>query len=451
MNKYITILPFLLFSIIGSTPAAAQGWTLEQCITYAWDHNISVQQQGLTKEQYANNLFQSKMNFVPTVGVNASYNMNWGWSNVERTIGSGSETYTISVQEQVATQSFIPSIGASINLFEGLKKINTLRYCQSNLKAAEQDLELMRNTIAMNVALGYLQVLLSEELLIMADNSYKNVESQLHRIKQLVAAGSRPLSEQLDMEAQLAAEEMSRVGVQNQLTTNYLNLRQYLNLPAQAAFEIIAPAINIDEQGLRNDDVSSIYSAAQNLPQIKGAEFRMQSAKYNWNIARGNYWPTLSMSASFGSQYSKPSPYNNNLWDQLTNRWGYGIGFGLNIPILNNWNIHTNAKNARLSYHIAQLEVEKQQQTLLKEIQTAANEASSAYNKYKAANRNVIAQQESFRYVEQKFETGLLTVTDYNVAKNNLLKAQSEEAQAKYQYVFQLKILDLYKGEQIKL
>jgi len=455
MNKYITILTILLFSTISANSAFAQGWTLEQCIIYAWDNNINLQQQGLTKEQYENNLFQSKMNFVPRVGMNASYNMNWGWATLERIISDASGTYTISVQEQIATQSFSPSISASINLFEGLKKISTLRYYQSNLKAAEQDLELMRNTIATNVALGYLQILLSMEMLVVAENNCKNIENQLDRIKQLVAAGSRPFSDQLDMEAQLAAEQMSHVTAQNQLTANYLTLRQYLNLPAQADFKIATPVINIDEQGLRNDDVNNIYGLAQNLPQIRGAEFRLQSAKYNWDIARGSYFPTLSVSAFFGSGYSNPyydvHGNNVNFWDQLTNRRGHGIGFSLSIPILNNWAIHTNAKNARLSYRIAQLEVENKKQILYKEIQTAANEAAAAFNKYKVANRNVTAQQESFRYVEQKFETGLLTVTDYNMAKNNLNRAISEEAQAKYQYIFQLKILDLYKGEPIKL
>jgi outer membrane protein len=179
--------------------------------------------------------------------------------------------------------------------------------------------------------------------------------------------------------------------------------------------------------------------------------------KYIDIIFRGIVPPVLlgSLSASFGSIYSNPyydrEGNSVTFWDQLVDRRSPSISFGLNIPIFNNWNIRTNSKNARLNYHIAQLEVEKQQQILYKEIQTAANEASAAYNKYKTAGRNVTAQQESFRYVEQKFETGLLTTTDYNVAKNNLLKAQSDEAQAKYQYVFQLKVLDLYKGEQIKL
>ena len=444
MSKYITILALLLFSITGTSPAAAQAWTLEQCILYAREHNISAQQQGITKEQYENLLFQSKMNFIPSLNISASQYISWGSYIV--TDNSTGQQYVVNEQ----SQRFSPSIYSSINLFEGLKKISTLRQRQSDLKAAEQDLESLHNTIAMNVALGYLQVLLSKEMLTVAENSCLNIEGQLNRVKQLVAAGSRPMSEQLDMEAQLAAEEMQKIVAKNQLTANYLTLRQYLNLPTQADFEIVAPVINIDEQGLRNDEVNSIYGMAQNLPQIKGAGFRMQSAKYNWDIARGSYWPTLSFSASFGSYYNYKD-HHNSFWDQMLNQKNSSISIGLSIPIFNHWSIRTNAKNARLNYHIAQLEVEKQQQILYKEIQTAANEASAAYNKYKTAGRNVTAQQESFRYVEQKFETGLLTATDYNVAKNNLLKAQSDEAQAKYQYVFQLKVLDLYKGEQIKL
>ncbi len=450
MNKYIIILTAILLGTIGAVPANAQPWSLEQCISYAWDHNINLQQQGLTAEQYENSLLQSKIALAPSINARAAYNLSWGYSTVKREITMSDGTkQTIDVQESIFTKNFSPSIYASLDIFQGLRKLNSIHRSQNEQKAAEQDVELMRNNISVNVAQAYLQVLLSTEILTVAENSCKNIAGQLNRIKELVKAGSRPMSEQLDMEAQLAAEEMQRVSAQNQLTSNYLVLRQLLNLSSEAAFEISKPDINIEAQGLHRDDVNSVYATAQALPQIKGAEFRMQSAKYNWNIARGYFWPTLSVSASFGSYFSDSQP--STFWDQLRDHRNPTLGFTLSIPIFNNWSYITNAKNARLNYRIAELEVENKKQTLYKEVQTATNDAIAAYNKYMAAYRNVTASQESFRYVEQKFETGLLNVTDYNVAKTNLLKAQSEEAQSKYQYIFQLKILDLYKGLPIKL
>ncbi len=447
MVKHFTLL--LLSVLFCCATAMGQSWTLEQCIRYAWDNNISLQQQELTTQQYKNTLYQSKWNFAPSVGIRASENMSWGMSTFQRTTtdANGNEQL-IAVQERGFSNSFSPSIYASITLFEGLKKISTLRRNQSDYNAAQQDVELQRNIISTYVAQAYVQVLLSMEILTVADSSYASTNVQLNRLKQLVDAGSRPLSEQLDMEAQLANAEVQRVTAQNNLEVNYLSLRQLLNIPPTASFEIAKPEIDIDNASLQDNDVARIYSTALNLPQIKAAEFRLQSAKHNVSIARADYWPTISLSGSFGSAYynSQAVPF----WDQLTDHNTPSLGFSLNIPLFSNWRITTNSKNAKLNYRMAELEVENKRQTLYKEIQTAATDASASYNKYKAANRNVTASQESFRYVEQKFETGLSNFTDYNVAKTNLLKAQSDELQAKYQYIFQLKILDLYRGLPIK-
>jgi len=448
MVKYFSLL--LISGLLCCTTVVGQGWTLEQCIAYAWDNNINLQQWQLTTEQASNNHFQSKMNFLPSVGLRASENMSWGMSTFQRTISDeeGNEQF-FAVQERGFSHSFNPSIYASIYIFEGLRKINTLRRSQSEYQAAQQDVELQRNAISINVAQAYLQVLLSLEMLTVADSNYASTNAQLIRLKQLVAAGSRALSEQLDMEAQLANAEVQRVTAQNNLDINYLILRQLLNLPSTTAFKVATPLINIDDVSLQQNDIGTIYAMAQNLPQIRGAEFRLQSAQHNLSIARADYWPTLSVSGAFGSVY-----YNSQVksfWDQLTDHNNPTLNFTLTVPLFNNWRFHTNTKNARLNHRIAELEVENKRQTLYKEIQTATTDALAAYNKFRAANRNVTASQESFRYVEQRFEAGSANPTDFEVARNNFLRAQSEELQAKYQYIFQLKIIDLYKGLPIKL
>lgn len=448
MARYL-VFPVMLYCLLCTTKISGQEWTLERCIKYAWDNNISLQQQELNTEQYSNNLLQSKLNFLPSAGIRASENMSWGMSTFQRsTKDADGKEQLIAVQERGFSHSFTPSIYASLSIFEGLKKLSTLKRNQSELKAAEQDLEYQRNTISINVAQAYLQVLLSIEMLSVAENSYKSIETQLTRLKQLVQAGDKALSEQLDMESQLATAEMQRVTAQNSLDMNYLSLQQYLNLPPNSNFAIVIPAINMDS-AIQENNIHSIFTSALNLPQIKSAEFRLKSAEQSLSVARADYWPTLTANAGYGSAYY--SSQTTLFWDQLVDHNNPTLGFSLNIPLFNNWRYATNSKNAKLNYRVAELEVANKKQTLYKEVQTATTDAQAAYNKYQAANRNVTASQESFRYVEQKFETGLSNATDYNVAKNNLLKAQSEEAQAKYQYIFQLKIIDLYKGLPIKL
>ena len=435
----------LLSGTLLTGKATSQDWSLEQCIRYALDNNIAIQQQQLTAEQAGNQLFQSKMMFLPSLNANLSSSLSWGMS---KSIQENPDGTLVEVQEHRFSQSFSPSIYASVNLFEGLKKINTVRRNRSNYRASEQEEERLRNEIALSVAQAYLQVLLSTEVLAVAESSYESIDVQLTRLKQLVEAGSRPYSEQLEMEAQLAAEEVQRVTSKNQLDNNYLNLRQLLDIPPASTFQIAKPELSVGEN-FEGEDAGSVYHLAQDLPQVKGAEYRMESARHELAIARGNYWPTLSLSGSFGSIY-----YNSReqrFWDQMIDQRSPSLNFGLSIPIFNNWSIRTNAKNAKLNLHIARLEVENKRKTLYKEIQSAVTDALAAFNKHKAAERNVIAAKESFRYTEQKFEVGSISATDYNISKNNLLKAQSEELQAKYQYIFQLKIIDFYKGTPITL
>ncbi|MDR0692639.1 MAG: TolC family protein [Prevotellaceae bacterium] len=442
MKKYFIL---LLSGMLLAGRATGQDWSLEQCIRYALDNNIAIQQQQLTAEQAGNLLFQSKMTFLPSLNANLSSSLSWGMS---KSMQENADGTLIEVQEHRFSQSFSPSIYASVNLFEGLKKINTVRRNRSNYQASQQEVERLRNEIALSVAQAYLQVLLSTEVLAVAESSYESIDVQLTRLKQLVEAGSRPYSEQLEMEAQLAAEEVQRVTSKNQLDNNYLNLRQLLDIPPSSTFQIAKPELSVGEN-FEGEDADNVYSLAQDLPQVKGAEYRMESARHELWIARGNYWPTLSLGGSYGSAYYDSR--GQRFWDQLVDNRSPSLNFGLSIPIFNNWSIRTNAKNAKLNLHIAQLEVENKRKTLYKEIQSAITDALAAFNKYKAAERNVIAAKESFRYTEQKFEVGAISATDYNISKNNLLKAQSEELQTKYQYIFQLKIIDFYKGADITL
>jgi len=446
--KYFKCLVAFSVALFSQSFAFAQNpWSLEQCVKYALDHNINIQQQQLQAEQSANTLFQSKFNFLPSVNANVSYRVGWG--TTETRVVKDSTTTNVFIDN--TSQSITPSIYASINLFEGLRKIHTLNKNKADYNAAQQEVENLRNNISIEVARAYLQVLLSKEVLATAKKSLESVEEQLAITRKLVEAGSQPYSNQLEIEAQLASEQVQLITAQNQVEVSYLTLCQWIGVHRSSAFEIETPSIDIAIVPA-SESVDNLYDLAQRLPQIQIVEYRKESAKHAHSIAKSRFWPTLSFSASYGSgaYYSSALP-SVNFWDQINQNVDYGFSFGLNIPIFQNWNIVTGAKNAKLNYKIAALEVERRHDLLYKEIQQVVLEASAAYNKYKAGDRNVTATEESFRYTQQKFEIGSATSTDYNVAKNNLFKAQSNMLQAKYQYVFQLKILDFYKGNPFTL
>ena len=166
--------------------------------------------------------------------------------------------------------------------------------------------------------------------------------------------------------------------------------------------------------------------------------------------AQGQYWPKISLSASYGTFYSSssfaPDGSTYPFFEQFRDNINPSVSIGLSIPIFNNWNVRTSVRNARLSRRSLEIDLRLKQQNLYKEIQTAVTEADTYYRQMEAAQANVASMEESFRYVEEKFNAGALNGTDYTVARTNLFKARSEYIQAKYQFVFQLKIIDYYKG-----
>jgi outer membrane protein len=272
-----------------------------------------------------------------------------------------------------------------------------------------------------------------------------------------VDAGSLPKGDYLEIQAQLANEELNEVNSRNQLTMSYLDLAQLLDLKNPENFRVQRPTFEsvkvLDNLGT----VDGVYQAALlTLPQVKSAELGLQSLEKDLLIARGRLSPSLSMSTSYGTGYSDrlkdfQTGKTMGLKDQLDFTSQTSLGFSLNIPMFNGWSGRTAIKNARLSVMNGKYQLDVVHNQLLKEIQQAFADATASLERFKASTRSVSALEEAFRYAEQKFNVGMLTSLEYNVAKNNLTRARSELLQAKYNYIFNTRILDFYRGIPIDL
>ena len=234
------------------------------------------------------------------------------------------------------------------------------------------------------------------------------------------------------------------------MSSALLSLKQLLDLSYENTFDIAMPGsalTNITE--FREESVEELFNSSLELPQIKGAKLNLDNSKLQLEIAKGQAYPSLTFRAGYGSYYADSREIS--FMDQFNENRNPSISFGINIPIFNSWRTNTGIKNARLGVRSSEINVKSGEQILYKEIQQAVNDAHSYFARYKATERNVKAMEESFRYVQQKFDLGVLNGTDYTVAKNNLFRSQSDYYQAKYQFIFQQKILDFYKGKPISL
>ena len=197
------------------------------------------------------------------------------------------------------------------------------------------------------------------------------------------------------------------------------------------------------------ESVEEIYGNATGLPRIKGAELALEQSKLQYKIQKGAALPSISFNAGYGTYYSDNQ--SSAFFEQFNNNRNPSMGFGLSIPIFNNWRSNTSIRNARLNVKNSEIELKLQHQNLLKDIQQAYNDALASFERLGAAKQNMEVAKESFKYTQEKFNVGMLGGTDYTVAKTNLFKAESEYLQSKFQYIFQLKVLDYYKNTPITL
>ncbi|HPE23602.1 MAG TPA: TolC family protein [Bacteroidales bacterium] len=435
LGVVLMLSPLALFS-------QEKAWTLEECIAHALQNNIRIKQQEIMTKYQVNALEQSKLNLLPTLNGSASHNYAFGRALDET-------TYEFTENETVQSNNFYA--GSNVTLFRGLVNYNTIQKNKYQVLASEQELEQFRDDISLNIALAYLQILLNQELVTATEAQVDLTMQQIERTRKLVDAGSVAGGNLLDIEAQAAREELQLVNLRNQLTLSLLSLAQMLELESMDGFNIAVPVISVRDEAVDGNPAAIFSIAEQTRPEILSAEYQLRSAEYDLAIARGNRSPRLNLGASMSTGYSdkrlKPVTFESYPFgEQLNDNLNYSLGFSLNIPIFNGWQVNAGIKNSKLGIENSKYALENTRKQLYKNIQQAYTDATGALKKFHASEKAVASMEEAFRYAEQKLDVGLVTAIEYNQSKTQLLNAQSEMAQAKYEYVFKTKVLDFYRG-----
>ncbi len=439
----LSIIAFIIISQ-GVSKAQQELWSLEKCIAHAIDHNIQIRQQTIQTKVQKNNLDQSKLNLLPSVNGSASHDYSFG-----RALDQNSYEF---YNQTVRSDYFY--LGGKTNLFSGLQNFNNIQKNKYELLAGEQDLQKIRDNVSLAVAIDYLQILLNKELVNVNENQLAITSQQIEKTRKMVDAGSVARGNLLQIEAQAAQEELSLITMKNQLDISYLNLTQLLELSSPAGFEIEVPVINVGETAVVEGNIDEIYDLAlRSRPEVKSSELKLEAYKYDLKMAKGARSPMISLDHTFGTRYSYINDVQGlqSFGDQLKNNKSFGLGISLSIPVLNGWQVNRNIANSKLAVENSQYTLEGTKKQLYKDIQQAYTDALASLKKYNASQKAVSSMEESFRYTEQKFNVGMLTPVDYNASKTQLLNAQSDMAQAKYEFIFKTKVLDFYKGIPLNL
>ncbi|MDA3879631.1 MAG: TolC family protein [Prolixibacteraceae bacterium] len=438
--KRLILLSSIILITIGVF--AQEKWSLVECIEYAHENNIVIQQYELSTQHQENQLQQSKYNRLPNLSANVSQGVSFGRS---LTIENTYESFT--------SASTGLSASTSLLLWQGGTLRNTIKQREFELKASFEDLQKAKDDIALNITASYLDILFARELLSVSEKQVAQTQRQLERTKQLVEAGSVPHGTLLEIEAQVAREQLEVVNSENQLRLTILILAQMLELETYSNFTIEEPTFPELRAQMSVLVSEQVYEKAlQNRPEIKRAGYQLESSKIQLDIAKGSLFPTLSASAGIYDDYLNSNQREvPGFIDQLADNHRENIGLNLNIPIFSRFSNRTNIENAKLQVNSQKLEVENVKKELRRQIEQAHINAVAALKRYTANKTAVKSMQESLRYIEEKYNVGRVAPVEYNNAKTNLAVAESNLLQAKYEFIFRSKILDFYNGVPIEL
>jgi len=434
MKKKLFYIGALMF-LITLNLSAQRVYTLQQCIDTALQNNRNVKQQDINRQSKAIAFEQARMDLLPNLNASAGQSFMLGRSliadNTYKNVNSSQTSFNIS---------------SGITLFDGMKMKYNIDARKAEMKASEADLEKIKSDIELNVTVAFLQVLLYKENLQTLEAQLELTKQKIEQKTALVNAGKQPEGELYELKAQLAREEMNLTQAKNNHKLALLDLAQIIELDNFENFDVeIFGDILVTEQQLLSAE--EVYrSAVQNRPEIKGAEYRLQGNMKNADIARSAFFPSLSFGAQVGTGYYNLSGIPNEAFNkQLNDNLSTNVGFSLQIPIFNRFEVKNRVSASKLAIESSKLDIENVRFELRKTIQQAYQNALAAQARYAAAQKSEIASKEAYRYAEQKYEAGRASVYELYQAKSNLTQVLSELSQSKYEYVLRIKVLELLK------
>lgn len=428
-------------AIFAVSVQAQEGWTLRQCIDYAIEHNISIRRTANAAEQSAVSVNTAKWARLPNL--NGSAGQSWNWGRTQTAVKNEATGDYSTVYVNTSSNSTNMSVSASVPLFSGLEIPNQYALSKLNLKAAIADLEKAKEDISINIASAYLQVLFDQELYQVAISQVALSKEQLARIARLAELGKASPAEVAEAKARVAQDEMKAVQADNNYQLALLDLSQLIELETPEGFSLSAPAVKLDLLPLTPPD--EVYQTAlTSKAAVQAAKYRLEGSEHSIRIAQSAFYPKLNLNGSLGTNYY--STLDRNFSQQMRDNFSKYVGLSLSVPIFNRFATRNRVRTARLQQENYSLQLDDVKKTLYKEIQQVWYNALASESKYTSSSTATNASAESFKLMSEKYDNGKATAVEYNEAKQNLMKAQSDELQAKYEYLFRTKILDFYKG-----
>ena len=446
MKKVLTIVLGLTF--VGFN--AQEKWSLKECVDYAVKHNLQVIQNEYSKQMQDSNLKIAQKNYLPSVNANMGNNVSFG----QASLGTGSIR-----NDRFSNNA---NIGADILIYNNGRLEKNIRKTQFDVEASQYDIETVKNDISLQIARQYLTTLLNKEIVKIAQSATENAKKQFDRAKITTEVGTTAKTIEAEAEAAWAREKQNLKTAEINVNRSLFALAQLLQLKEYKDFDVEDVEISetLNPQLISVGDV--LETAYETQPQVKAAQSRIKSAEAQTEVSKTAFWPTLTANVGIGTFYNNLLNTNNvgneffyvkeaSFFQQYKDNFGQQGGISLNIPIFNKGITKLQVEQSRINEFIAKNSLEQQKQAVRQNVQQAQFDVDANYEIYLAAVETEKSTKLAMDFADKSFAAGRTTIYDLNIARNNYANAQGSVEQAKYNYVFSLKLLNFYAGIPLSL
>ena len=422
-------------------------WTLRNCIDYALEHNITIRRNRINVESTQEDVKTAKADFLPSLSGNISQRIVNRPNSASGTIISGDN---ITTSESKTSYNGSYGIDANWTVYNGSKRVNTLKQQQLNSRVAELTVDESENSIEENITQLYVQILYSAEAVKVNESTLEVSRKEFERGQELFNAGSIASSDLAQLEAQVSNDNYQLVTSQTTLQNYKLQLKQLLELDGDFEMALFLPPLDDSSVLISLPTKDDVYQTALNLrPEIESSKLNIEASDMNIKISRAGYIPSLSLSAGIGTTNANGNDFSFS--EQVKQNWNNSIGLTLSIPIFDKRQTKSAVNKAKLQRQTSELDLMDNQKTLYKTIESLWLSANSAQQQYVAATQKLKSTQASYALVSEQFNLGMKNTVELLTEKNNLLSAQQETLQAKYTAILNASLLRFYQGEEIDL
>lgn len=420
----------------------AKKWTLEECVAYAIEHNITIRQSNLDKQLSDISKKDAIGRFLPSINGQASHSWSTGLSNDPLT----------GVKQNQTTESSNFGASASVDIYKGLQNQNELRKAKLSIIASQYQLTKIQEDVSLNVVNAYLQILFNKENLKVQQEQLAFDNQQLEKSNELVEAGVIPKGDLLDVKATVATDNQRLIAAENALLISKLSLAQLLQLENFEEFDIVEADTASEESTILMEDPKVILGKAKETrTELKLAQTNVQISEKEVKIAKGAYQPSLSASYNIGTSILHrntliDSSLIPSFSDQFKDNLGQNFGLSLTVPVFNGFSARNNVLRSKIALERSKIALEQQELDLERTVFTAYTDTKGALKTHEAAVATLEAREGAFQYAKERYEVGLMNVFDFNQAQTLYVNAQSEVLRTKYDYIFRTKILEFYFG-----